>query len=86
MRLVRRPLVTGAGFAAALSLGEFGATTFLTRTGNETLPIALGRLLGRAGDIPRAQASALSVVLAVVTVAVLVAVDAVGDTDRPGSR
>lgn len=88
VRLVRRPLITGAGFAAAISLGEFGATTFLTRTGHETLPIAIGRLLGRAGDIPRAQASALSVVLAAVTVAVLVAVDAMGDTagDRPGSR
>lgn len=88
VRLIRRPLVTGAGFAAAISLGEFGATTFLTRTGHETLPIAIGRLLGRAGDIPRAQASALSVVLAVVTVVVLLAVDAAGDTgdDRAGSR
>jgi thiamine transport system permease protein len=75
--MLRRPLITGAGFAAAISLGEFGATTFLTRSGDETLPIAIARLLGRAGDVPRAQGSALAVLLAAVTVAVLIAVDAV---------
>ena len=84
VRLIRRPLVTAAGLAAAISLGEFGATTFLTRTGQETLPIAIARLLGRAGDVPRAQASALAVILATVTVVILVAVDAVSDSGRPG--
>jgi thiamine transport system permease protein len=73
--MLRRPLVTSAGFAAAISLGEFGATTFLTRTGDETLPVAIARLLGRAGDIPRAQGSALAVVLAAVTLAILIGVD-----------
>jgi thiamine transport system permease protein len=75
-RLLRRPLVVGAGFAAAISLGEFGATTLLSRTGDETLPLTIARLLGRAGDLPRAQASVLALLLAVVTLAVLVAVDA----------
>jgi thiamine transport system permease protein len=64
-RLLVRPLAAGAGLAAAISLGEFGATTLLSRTGQETLPTAIARLLGRAGDIPRAEASALAVVLAV---------------------
>ena len=36
-RALRRPLLAGAGFSAAISLGEFGATTFLSRTGTETL-------------------------------------------------
>lgn len=81
VRLLRRPLVVGACFATAVSLGEFGATTFLSRTGHETLPIAIDRLLGRAGDLPRAQASALALVLALVTTAVLVAVELL---DRPG--
>jgi thiamine transport system permease protein len=63
--LLRRPLAVGAAFAAAISLGEFGATTLLSRSGQETLPTAIARLLGRAGDIPRAEASALAVVLAV---------------------
>ncbi|MBI5089746.1 MAG: iron ABC transporter permease, partial [Actinobacteria bacterium] len=73
--MLRRPLIASAGFAAAISLGEFGATTFLTRSGNETMPIVIARLLGRAGAVPRAQASALAVVLAALTLVVLVAVD-----------
>jgi thiamine transport system permease protein len=72
---LRRPIIASAGFAAAISLGEFGATTFLTRTGDESLPIAISRLLGRAGDIPQAQASALAVLLAALTLAILISVE-----------
>ncbi len=86
VRLAARPLVLAAGFAAAVSLGEFGATSVLTRTGQETLPIAIGRLLGRAGDIPRAQAAALSLVLAALTVAIIVAVERAADTSAAGGR
>lgn len=75
LRLALRPLAVGAAFAAAISLGEFGATTFLTRTGRESLPIAIARLLGRAGDLPRAQAFALASILAALTIAVIVAVE-----------
>jgi len=63
VRRVARPLAASAGLAAAISLGEFGATTFLTRAGRETMPIAIGRLLGRAGEIPRAQGFALATIL-----------------------
>ncbi len=62
-RALRRPLLAGAGFSAAISLGEFGATTVLTRSGSETLPIAIGRLLGRSGALPRAQAFAMATIL-----------------------
>ena len=41
-----RPLAVGAALAAAISLGEFGATSFLSRSGGETLPIAIEQLLG----------------------------------------
>jgi thiamine transport system permease protein len=75
VRPLRRPLLVASGFAAAISLGEFGATTFLTRSGRETLPIAIARLLGRPGEVPRAQAFALSTILLVVTAAILVTVD-----------
>jgi thiamine transport system permease protein len=74
-RALARPLMTGAAFAAAISLGEFGATTFLTRTGRETLPIAIGKLLGRPGELPRAQGFATATILLVLTAIVLVAVD-----------
>ena len=74
-RRLARPLAAGAGFAAAISLGEFGATTFLTRAGSESMPIAIDRLLGRAGEVPRAQGFALATVLMLVTAAVVVVAD-----------
>ncbi len=81
VRRIANPLVGAAGLAAAISLGEFGATTFLTRSGRETLPIAIARLLGRAGEIPRAQAFALATMLLVVTAAIAAAADR-GATER----
>jgi len=64
---MRAPLAIGAGVAAAISLGEFGATTLLTRTGTESMPIAIGNLVSQTGDIPRAQGFMLASILAVVT-------------------
>ena len=75
VRSMIRPLAAGSGFAAAISLGEFGATTFLTRSGNETLPIAVARLLGRPGEVSRAQGFAVATILLVLTAAILAAVD-----------
>ena len=75
VRRIVRPALTGLGFATAISLGEFGATTFLTRAGRETLPIAVARLLGRAGALPRAQGYALATVLMAVTILVVALVD-----------
>ena len=57
---LRRPLVVAAGLAAAISLGEFGATSFLSRSGSETMPIAIERLLGRTGALLQAQGYALA--------------------------
>ena len=71
-----RPLATGGAVAAAISLGEFGATSFLGRTGDETLPLVIERLLGRTGSVFQAQGYALSAVLAVLTIAVVAGVDA----------
>jgi len=73
VRHLRRPIAGSAGLAAAISLGEFGATTFLTRAGSETMPIAIARLLGRTGEIPRAQGFALATIL-LVTTALIIAV------------
>jgi thiamine transport system permease protein len=75
VRPARGALTASAAIAAAISLGEFGATTLLTRTGDETLPIAIARLLGRAGDLPVAQANALSTVLVLVSVGLFLVID-----------
>jgi len=69
-----RGLVVGAAFAFAVSLGEFGATSFIPRRPeNLTAPVALFRLLLTPGDLLRGQAMALAVILMVaVAVAVMV--------------
>ena len=81
-RALRRPLLAGAGFSAAISLGEFGATTVLTRSGRETLPIAIGRLLGRSGGLPRAQAFAMATILLALSTVIVMAA---GTHERLGS-
>jgi thiamine transport system permease protein len=84
--LAARALAVGAGFAFAVSIGEFGATSFLTRRGNETLPIAIARLLGRTGDLLQAQAYALATILAAVTLVVVLLIDAAGGEARSRSE
>jgi thiamine transport system permease protein len=58
--LLRRSLATASSLSAAVSLGEFGATSFLTRRTSETLPVSIARLLSRPGDTQHAEAFALS--------------------------
>jgi thiamine transport system permease protein len=79
---LRRPLIVAAGLAAAISLGEFGATSFLSRSGAETVPIAIERLLGRTGTALQAQGYVLATILAVATVAVVVLLDVGGEGRR----
>ena len=69
--IVLRSLGLAAGFAFAVSLGEFGATSFLARPDRPTLPVVIFRLLGRPGEGNYGMALAASVVLAVVVAAVM---------------
>ncbi len=73
--VLSRALGVGAGFAAAVSLGEFGATSFLARADAPTLPVQIGRLLARPGEVNSGQAAALSVVLVVVTALAVIATE-----------
>ncbi len=75
---LRRPLVVSAGLAATVSLGEFGATSVLSRSGQETVPIAIERLLGRAGGLVQAQGYVLAVILAAATIAIVLLIDVAG--------
>jgi thiamine transport system permease protein len=81
--MVRRALLIAAGFAFAVSLGEFGATVFIARPDNPTLPVAVARLLGRAGDFNYGQAMALSTILMVVCAVALLVLERLR-TDRTG--
>lgn len=79
--LVLRALAVSSGFAFAISLGEFGATTVIARADAPTLPIAIERLLSRPGSLNAGQGFALGVVLLVVTAVSVLLVDRVR-TDR----
>jgi thiamine transport system permease protein len=82
LRIGARALATGVGFAFAVSLGEFGATSFVGRRPDLlTVPLAIQRLLSTPGDALRGQAMALSVILMVITAMVVF----VGDRLHPGS-
>jgi thiamine transport system permease protein len=65
--ILARGALVGAGFAFAVSLGEFGATLFIARPDSVTIPVAIFRLLGQPGAANFATAMALAVVLMVLT-------------------
>jgi len=73
--LVSRAAAAGAGFAAAVSLGEFGATAFIARPDTPTLPLAVFRFLGQPGRLNFGRAMAMSVILMVVTAAAVALID-----------
>ncbi len=66
--LSARAFAAAAGFAFAISLGEFGATVFVARAEQPTLPVAIFRFLGRPGEQNQGTAAALAVVLAAIAV------------------
>ncbi len=70
-----RPALAAAGLAFAVSLGEFGATSFLARPDRPTLPVVIYQLISRPGAENFGMALAASVVLALATVLVMGAVE-----------
>ncbi len=75
--IVGRALAVGAGFAFAISMGEFGATAFIARPDYPTIPIAIFRFLGQPGALNFGQAMAMSTILVVVTATVVMLIDRV---------
>ncbi len=73
--IVGRAALVGAGFAFAVSLGEFGATLFIVRPDVPTMPVAIFRLLGQPGVLAFGQAMAMAVVLMIVTTVSVMALD-----------
>ena len=73
--LMSRAIGASAALAFAVSIGEFGATSFLTRRGSETLPVTISRLLSRPGDTLRTQAYALCVIIVVISMMAIFLID-----------
>lgn len=80
--IVSRAAALGAGFAFVVSLGEFGATSFIARPSSVTVPVTIFRLLGRPGDANFGRAMALAVVLAILTALVVTIIDRLGEVGR----
>jgi thiamine transport system permease protein len=80
-----RSLGLAVGFAFAISLGEFGATSFLARPDTATLPVVIFRLIGRPGAENYGMALAASVVLAALTATVMMLAERLRG-DRPGGE
>ncbi len=80
--VLRVVMLASAGLSAAVSLGEFGAASFLTRAGAPTVPVQIVRLLSRPGEQSTGVAAALAVVLVALTLVMVLAVDRLGTTTR----
>ena len=73
--IVSRAALVGAGFAFVVSLGEFGATSFIARPNTATMPVMIFRLLSRPGAGSFAMALALAVALAAMTAVIVLWID-----------
>lgn len=65
--IISRAILVAAVFAFSISMGEFGASAFVTRPHTPTMPVAIFRFLGQPGDLNYGQAMAMSSILMLVT-------------------
>jgi thiamine transport system permease protein len=86
--VLQRAVLVGAGFAFAISLGEFGASSFLIRPNQPTLPVAIYRLFGVPGhnNYQLAVLGALSLLVVTVLFSIVVAQSARQGFMRWGCR
>ena len=73
--IVARAALVAAGFAFAISLGEFGATVFIVRPDAPTLPVLVYRLLGQPGPQNFGGAMAASVILMALTLVAILGIE-----------
>jgi thiamine transport system permease protein len=70
-KMIRGVLLTAFGFAAIISLGEFGASSFLANGSQATVPTLLYRLIARPGEQNYGMAMAVSAILIVLSALVV---------------
>lgn len=72
LRMLGRAAGLALGCAFATSLGEFGASSFLVRPGETTLPVLIAEMIGKPGAVYYGMALAAAVVLGAVTAGIMV--------------
>ena len=69
-------------FAFTISLGEFGATAFLSRPDIPTLPVAIYRFLSQPGSLNYGQALAMATILMALCALVMLVIDHINTVNR----
>ena len=69
--ILRRAIINSAVFSFTISMGEFGATSFLTRPERPTLPVAIYNYLSKPGGLNYGQAMAMSSILLLISIAAI---------------
>lgn len=75
--IVGRALLVAAMFAFTVSMGEFGATSFIVRPNSDfsTMPVAIARYMGQPGALNFGQAMAMGTILMTVCAAGFIAIE-----------
>jgi thiamine transport system permease protein len=73
--ILRRATLAAGGFAFTISLGEFGATSLLSRPEYPTIPVAIYRFLAQPGGMNYGQAMAMATCLMVLTTAGILVIE-----------
>lgn len=81
--IIWRASLAAATFAFTISLGEFGATSLLTRPEYPTIPIAIYRFLSQPGNMNYGQAMAMATLLMGLTTLGIMAIERL---KLPGTR
>jgi thiamine transport system permease protein len=76
--IIARAALVSAVFSFTISLGEFGATSFLARPETPTLPVAIYRFLSQPGGLNYGQAMAMATLLLLVCALGIVAIERLG--------
>lgn len=76
--IIARAALVSAIFSFTISLGEFGATSFLARPETPTLPVAIYRFLSQPGGLNYGQALAMATLLLAVCALGILAIERLG--------
>ena len=73
--IIGRALLVAATFAFTISIGEFGASSLISRPEYPTVPVMIYRFFSRPGALNYGQALALSTILMIVAVSGMLAIE-----------
>jgi thiamine transport system permease protein len=80
--LLSPAIIVSTIFALTISLGEFGASTFLAKPAYPTLPVAIFRYISQPGAMNYGQALAMSTLLMVVCATGIFIIERIQSDDK----